>query len=147
MPVVIMRRPFLLAAAAAVCAALAGCNQAQEDRAAQQAANAIHKGNQALKDITATAKEGAEKAAAAAREASKDAAPILSDAAVTAKVKAALLADKDVGGMAIDVDTQGGVVTLTGKTSSPTEASRAVEIARAVEGVKSVENRLSAQAG
>lgn len=140
-------RPLLVAVVLAVFGALGGCNQAQEDRAAEQAANAIHKGNQALKDITVTAKEGAAKAASAAREAAQDAAPVISDAALTAKVKAALLADKDVSAMAIDVDTQGGVVTLSGRLRDADQANRAVEIARTIDGVKSVENRLSAEAG
>ena len=140
-----MHRLLACASVLGFTAALGGCNQAQEDRAAEQAANAVHKGNQALKEITAKAKDGAEKAASAAREAAREAAPVISDATVTAKVKTALLADKDVSAMAIDVDTEGGIVTLSGRLPDATQATRAVEIARTIEGVKSVENRLTVQ--
>ena len=125
---------------------LAGCNQAQEDRAAEQTANAIRQGNQALRDIASTAREGAEKATEAAREVGREAGPILNDASLTAKVKAALVADTQVAGTRIDVDTKGGVVTLTG-TLPAGQAQRALEIARSIEGVKSVENRLTPQVG
>jgi len=139
-----MMRMTLAIAATAV--ALGGCNQAQEDRAAEQTASAIRQGNQALREITTKARDGAEKAAVAAREAAQAAGPLIGDAALTAKVKAALLADKDVRGARIDVDTQDGVVTLSGKVADA-EADRAVEISRAVEGVKLVESRLRSESG
>jgi hyperosmotically inducible periplasmic protein len=124
----------------------AGCNQAQEDRAAEQTAKAIREGNQALRELASSAKQGAEKAAEMAREAGREAGPVISDAALTAKVKAALLADSRVAGSSIDVDTQGGVVTLTGNLPD-NQAKTALEIARGIEGVKSVENRLTAGTG
>jgi hyperosmotically inducible protein len=64
------------------------------------------------------------------------------DAAITAKVKTALLADADVKGLAIDVDTKNGVVTLNGSADKAGNADKAVSIARRIEGVKSVENKL-----
>jgi hyperosmotically inducible protein len=130
----------------AVAGGLSACNQAQEDRAAEQAANAIREGNQALRELKSTAKEGAEKAAAAARDAGRDAAPVINDATLTAKVKTALLADGAVSGMSIDVDTKDGVVTLSGQLPDAGQAARAVDIARKIDGVKSVQNRLTAQA-
>jgi len=65
------------------------------------------------------------------------------DSAITAKVKAALLADPDVKGLAIDVDTADGVVALKGDVASHALADRAGELAKSVDGVKSVDNRLS----
>ena len=59
------------------------------------------------------------------------------DAAITGKVKTKLLADPDVKGLAIDVDTKDGVVTLNGS------ADKAVAIAKGTDGVKSVENKLT----
>ncbi len=67
----------------------------------------------------------------------------LDDAGITAKVKAALIAEKDVSGMNINVDTKQGKVTLTGKVPDPSQAERAIQVARGVEGVKAVENKLS----
>ena len=59
------------------------------------------------------------------------------DAMITGKVKTKLLADPDVKGLLIDVDTKNGVVTLNGS------ADKAVSIAKGTEGVKSVENKLT----
>lgn len=65
------------------------------------------------------------------------------DAAITAKVKTKLLADTDVAGMKIDVDTRNGVVMLTGTTATEAQMMRALELAARVEGVSSVTNQLT----
>lgn len=67
-----------------------------------------------------------------------------SDAALTAKVKTALLADDEVKGLRIDVDTRNGVVTLNGTADTAAHVSRAETVAKGVDGVKSVENKLTA---
>ena len=63
---------------------------------------------------------------------------------LTARVKSVLLADAQVKGTKIDVDTNNGVVTLQGNVSSPSEKSRAEQLAQQVEGVKEVHNNLMA---
>ena len=68
------------------------------------------------------------------------------DGAITAKVKTALLADPDVKGLKIDVDTKNGVVTLKGTADKPANRDRAVAIAKDTSGVKSVENQLVVKA-
>ncbi|MDX3904247.1 MAG: BON domain-containing protein [Pigmentiphaga sp.] len=65
-----------------------------------------------------------------------------SDAAITAKVKAALVAAKDVSATDINVETFRRTVQLSGFVDSSAQASRAVEVARGVEGVESVKNDL-----
>jgi hyperosmotically inducible protein len=65
-----------------------------------------------------------------------------SDAALTASVKSKLLANDTVDGLKIDVDSENGVVTLTGTVSSTREKTEAVRIARATEGVKTVQDKL-----
>lgn len=67
----------------------------------------------------------------------------IDDAGITAKVKTALAAEKDVSAMAINVDTVQGNVTLSGRVSNSGEAERAVQVARTVEGVKSVDSKLA----
>jgi hyperosmotically inducible protein len=42
----------------------------------------------------------------------------------------------------IDVDSENGVVTLTGTVTSTREKTEAVRIARATEGVKTVQDKL-----
>ncbi|GAA0492658.1 MULTISPECIES: BON domain-containing protein [unclassified Pigmentiphaga] len=65
-----------------------------------------------------------------------------SDAAITAKVKAALVSAKDVSAADVNVETFRRTVQLSGFVNSQAEASRAVEVARGVEGVQSVRNDL-----
>jgi hypothetical protein len=64
------------------------------------------------------------------------------DAAITAAVKAALAADPTLAPQPIDVQTQNGVVTLTGPASDEPSRERAEVLASASEGVQRVENRL-----
>lgn len=65
----------------------------------------------------------------------------LDDAALTARVKAALLADTSVSALDVSVSTQDGVVYLSGSTSE-TEKNHAQEIALSVLGVKDVKNNI-----
>lgn len=64
------------------------------------------------------------------------------DASTTAKVKLALAKDDQVAAYRIDVDTNNGIVTLTGNVKSPAEADRAVKVAQSIEGVKKVNSDL-----
>jgi hyperosmotically inducible protein len=66
----------------------------------------------------------------------------LDDSAITAKVKSAFVADKEVSALDIKVETISGVVQLSGFVSSQQEIDRAAEVARNVVGVKSVENNI-----
>ena len=75
-------------------------------------------------------------------DATHSAAVAIGDAAITTAVKTKFLADSTVKGMAINVDTDGGVVTLTGTVTSAAESRRAVTLARETDGVKSVVNHL-----
>ncbi len=65
-----------------------------------------------------------------------------SDAAITAKVKTKLLADTRTDGLKIDVDTQSGVVYLSGEVDNSDERQVAESLAKAVNGVAQVENNL-----
>ena len=68
------------------------------------------------------------------------------DSAITVKVKSALVADPDIKSLRIDVDTQDGVVTLSGTVPSAANAERAGKVAKDIDGVKSVQNRLTVKA-
>ena len=65
------------------------------------------------------------------------------DAGITAKVKLALAAEKDVSATHIDVDTVQGTVTWSGRVTTQSEVARALDVARGVEGVKSVDSKLT----
>lgn len=64
------------------------------------------------------------------------------DATITARVKTALLNDPQVAGTRIDVDTNLGVVTMSGVVRSRDEEQRAIQVARGVSGVKDVRSTL-----
>lgn len=68
---------------------------------------------------------------------------LANNAATTARIKSALLADKIAPGMSINVDTNGGVVTLRGQVDNADQKSRAERIAKKEKGVKAVKNKLT----
>lgn len=72
----------------------------------------------------------------------KSAGQVLDDAVITSKVKTALLADPDVSGLKINVDTEKGRVKLKGEVKTIAIRRKAESITRGVEGVQSVDNQL-----
>lgn len=66
----------------------------------------------------------------------------LGDAALTAKVKAKILAQKGLDLLDIKVVTVNGEVTLIGDVENPAQISLAESVAKSVEGVKKVTNEL-----
>jgi hyperosmotically inducible protein len=65
------------------------------------------------------------------------------DTMITSKVKTALLADPDVKGLQVNVETVGGDVQLSGFVDSADQARRAVDIAKRVDGVDEVINKMT----
>lgn len=61
------------------------------------------------------------------------------DTWITAKVKSALLADTDVAGLEINVETVNGVVTLAGQVTDQAQIDEATRLARGIEGVTDVQ--------
>lgn len=66
----------------------------------------------------------------------------IDDATVTTRVKTRFARDDQVSAMNINVDTNDGVVQLSGYAGSEAEKSRAAEIASQVPDVKSVQNNI-----
>ncbi|HKQ58625.1 MAG TPA: BON domain-containing protein [Candidatus Eisenbacteria bacterium] len=69
------------------------------------------------------------------------------DAWITTKVKSTLIVSKHVGGFPINVDTNDGIVTLSGKVSSKMERAEAERLARAASDVRDVRNLLQVVPG
>lgn len=67
----------------------------------------------------------------------------LSDAALTTRVKAALLEDHATKKYTIHVKSDRGTVTLAGEVDSPAAAAQAQHVASNVKGVSSVNNHLT----
>lgn len=73
----------------------------------------------------------------------KSAGDVIDDGVIGAKVKTALLADEEVSGLQVEVETFKGVVQLSGFVDTAAQANKAEQIARGVQGVKEVQNKLS----
>lgn len=73
----------------------------------------------------------------------RSAVQIAEDAAITAAVKARLIADPDVRALDINVDTYESVVILQGKVTSRDQRGSAENLARSTRGVKGVRNELT----
>jgi hyperosmotically inducible protein len=67
---------------------------------------------------------------------------VLADSAITAKVKAGLLAEKGVPSVSISVETYEGRVLLSGFVDNPAVKEKAGKVAAGVSGVKIVQNNL-----
>ncbi len=67
---------------------------------------------------------------------------VIDDASITAAVKSKLLWSKHTDGLAMDVDTDAGKVTLQGTARTATARNLAVRLAMNTRGVVSVDNRL-----
>lgn len=64
----------------------------------------------------------------------------IDDTILTSRVKAILLNDPSVSGLAINVETFKGTVQLAGFVKTVAERNKAVQLARGVSGVKQVRN-------
>jgi osmotically-inducible protein OsmY len=84
----------------------------------------------------------ANRAAAKATVAAGKVGDTMSEGALTAKIKSKMALDDHVNARAINVDTQGSVVTLTGVVASADQRDRAVRLARETEGITRVVDRL-----
>jgi osmotically-inducible protein OsmY len=88
-----------------------------------------------------------DKVAAKTESAMAKTAEVVDDAALTTKVKAAIMAEPGLKSLQINVDTKDSVVTLTGTVDSAPMKDKAKEVASSVSGVKSVVDNLTTKAG
>jgi hyperosmotically inducible protein len=150
----IQHKSVMLVSSLAALLALGACDRSGNDTVGQRGDSGVSKtqraGAQAKRDAKdATASAGASLGSAAdnTKAMGASAADKVDDASITAKVNAGLAKDKDLSAIKIDVDTQNGVVTLSGPAPSATAKERASQIARAVKGVHSVNNQLTIKEG
>lgn len=84
---------------------------------------------------------------ASAPAASTSVGTAIDDTVVTTAVKSALVADAEVKGFDIKVETRKGEVQLSGFVDNQTQIDRALEITRAVAGVLGVQNKVALKDG
>jgi osmotically-inducible protein OsmY len=113
---------------------LAGC---------QQRTSTVDTPSGSRSTTTVEASPAMKEAGRETKEAAAKAGDAMGDAAITAKVKTAFMADPDVKALQINVDTKDGVVALKGAVDGRTNVDKAVQIARGIDGVKSVDNQLT----
>lgn len=112
-----------------------GCDRKENTTAGEKLDNSV-----------ATAKEETKDAGAYVESKTESAMQTIDDAAITTALKAKYVADDELKAIDINVDTVGGVVTLTGAAPSPTAVERATTIAKTVDGVSDVKNQLTVKA-
>ena len=147
-----LRRPLLATAMAGMILGAVGCHRAEPRVDAEPSARAAHTPSTA----TAAPRTAAAPAdptrvmggpPASDSHAMGAAASPIDDRSITSRVNAALAADQQLKAMPIDVDTQNGIVTLSGPSPTATAKEHASEVARTVHGVVSVNNQLTLGSG
>ncbi|MFC5479906.1 BON domain-containing protein [Massilia suwonensis] len=108
------------------------------DKSRQVAADA----KQESREAAARTDNATDRAADKTRDAGRTTAVAASDTALTTKVKANLLAQPELKSLGIHVETEKGVVMLSGFVESKAEADKAVKAAKEVEGVNSVKSAI-----
>lgn len=126
-------RPMLALICAALLLGAAGCS---DERGGKTVGQKLDSGMD-------TAKEKLAESSDAIKQSTEKAATAVDDAAITTKVKAEIMRDPGLKLTDINVETNQGVVILSGVVDKPQDAERAVQIARAITDVKSVENKLA----
>mgnify|MGYP006170876955 CR=1 FL=1 len=66
----------------------------------------------------------------------------VASASLTSKIKAKMALDDTIEAFEIDVDTDGGAVTLSGTVDTEAQRARALQLARETDGVTTVVDRL-----
>jgi hyperosmotically inducible protein len=124
---------------------------------AQKTENALDRAGDKTRQAASTAAQKTENAMDRAGEKTRDAAVVAadktdhagdktrvaaSDTAITTKVKASLAAEPDLKSLGVHVETEHGVVMLSGFVDSKAEATKAVKVAKGVEGVTNVKSAI-----
>ena len=113
------------------------------DNAVDRTEQAAEKAKSEVEKAAETTGQKLENAMDATKDAASNATAAMGEAGVTAKVKAALVGDSELSALMIEVDTNGGAVTLSGEAPNQAAKDRAEQLAKGVEGVTSVNNLLT----
>lgn len=146
-----MKRTLTMLSAVAAAVALMACGDREPDdrTAGQKLDSVIAKADRETEQMQAQAERAAQRTREAAGTAAdatergvERAGDAISDAAITASVNAEFAKDNQLSALGIDVDTENGRVTLSGKAPNEAARERATQLASSVRGVVAVDNRL-----
>lgn len=133
-----------VAAISALLLLTAGCDRKDENQTAGQTLdNTVAETRQESHEAANNAANNANSAANTVEQTTDNAVQAVDDATITASIKAKLVADDELKAIDINVDTNGGAVTLTGAAPNPAAIDRATTIAKSVDGVSNVNNQLT----
>lgn len=134
-----------LAAALAASTLVVACGETEDATVGERLDGAVTDVQKAGSQMGSEVRQTAEELKSAGSDAADAIARGTADAAITAKVNAALAADDQLSALKIDVDTSNGRVQLSGTAPSTEARNRATTLASAVDGVVQVDNRLTVQ--
>ena len=112
------------------------------DNTRQAASTAANKTDNALDRAGGNTRQAASTAADKTSDATAKTRVAASDTAITTKVKAGLVKVPNLDSLGIHVETEKGVVMLSGFVDSKAQADQAVQVAKGVDGVTSVKSAI-----
>jgi hyperosmotically inducible protein len=113
--------------------------KAAASTAAQKTDNALERAGDKTRDAAAVTADKSKDAAAVATAKTR---AVAADTVITTKVKAGLVKEPDLESLGIHVETEKGVVMLSGFVNSKSEADKAVKVAKGVDGVTNVKSAI-----
>ncbi|MGM0429210.1 MAG: BON domain-containing protein [Pseudomonadota bacterium] len=108
---------------------LSGCSEAETEKAESKAESAMQE-----------TEENAKEAKSYTEQKADDAGEYVDDAVITTKVKAVIFEDDNLSSMDINVETNNGIVQLSGFVEDEADIDTAENLAATVKGVKDIEN-------
>ena len=118
----------------------AGCDRDNDTAATNNATDTT--AEQRYDNTVADAQQGARDMGTSLEQRADQAGQAIDDAAITTTIKGKYLADDSLKGLDISVETDQGVVMLSGSVQDQAARNRAAELAKNVDGVVTVNNEL-----
>jgi hyperosmotically inducible periplasmic protein len=100
------------------------------------------KARDAAAEVGERTAQAADRAGEKTAQAAEQARKAMAEGSLTAKIKAKMALDDHVKALDLNVDTVGGVVTVTGVVNTQVEKDRALQLARDTVGVTQVVDRI-----
>jgi hyperosmotically inducible protein len=112
------------------------------DKTRAAAATVAAKTERAIDTMAAKTDRATDTAAVKADNAANRTGAVVADSVITTKVKADIFKEPELKSMAIHVETEKGVVMLSGFVDSKADAEKAVRLAKSIEGVSQVKSAI-----
>ena len=121
---------------------IADRTDAATDRGADKSDRAAVKTERSTNHVADRTERAGERMAEKTSDAANRSGKAVADSVITTKVKADLFKEPELSAMAIHVETEKGVVMLSGFVDNKADADKAVRLAKSVDGVTQVKNAI-----